>query len=260
MTNETNSGQIKRYTRNKGFESISRELLQNTTLSLESIGLMCHLLSLPEDYKIFKTQLYNKFEKNKKTSIARMWKELVDQNYIIEFKTREGKKYTYDYIISQEPFSYDEILLIAQDYPNSDFWTSDFRNPKMNSSKPVAIKNNYKKEEEDIIIPDQEINTPVMDFVEKNEDARAAFKYFRECNVPIDVIVRIMSYLMNDLRLLDLNLIGTQMSWCATKNDIKDFAKYFVNGLEKLVESNSVRPKAIEKELPKVTLHNWLEQ
>ncbi|MBS4462202.1 hypothetical protein JXA27_06475 [Aerococcaceae bacterium zg-B36] len=102
-------GDTRRYG-SKGYESLPRELLQNSELSLESIGLLCFMLSRPEDWVWYKTELYTCFKKNKRSQITRMWDELVEFNYIIQFRKRVGKKFQYMYWFDEKPFGEDEIV------------------------------------------------------------------------------------------------------------------------------------------------------
>ncbi|GGD03132.1 hypothetical protein [Enterococcus wangshanyuanii] len=135
------NGNIRSYRKNKGYESIPRDLLQNNELSLEAIGLLCHLQSYPESWKLYKTELYTRFKHNKRTAVQRIWKELVNNNYLIEFKKREGKRYVYQYIYSVEPFTGSDIEKIKQELQNDGFfWTVDFEQSKMDSSKSTTNK------------------------------------------------------------------------------------------------------------------------
>lgn len=144
---DTETGRIIQYKKNKGFESIPRELLQDENLSLEAIGLLSHICSLPETWKIYKTQLYKKFKKNKRTSVQRIWKELVESGYILEFRKREGKKYIYEYVYSLTPFSKDEIFDVVESMSNIglEIWNVDFEQSKLNCSKPADNKLTNKK-------------------------------------------------------------------------------------------------------------------
>jgi predicted transcriptional regulator len=136
------TGRIVQYKKNKGFESIPRELLQDENLSLEAIGLLSHICSLPETWKIYKTQLYKKFKKNKRTSVQRIWKELVETGYILEFRKREGKKYVYEYVYSMTPFSTDEIFDVIDSMSKTglEIWSADFEQSKLDCSKRADNK------------------------------------------------------------------------------------------------------------------------
>ncbi|RIM90995.1 DnaD domain protein [Staphylococcus xylosus] len=101
---------IKNISNEKPFEVIPRELLQscdkkrkdtnNKALSLEAIGLLCNLQSYPEGWELHKTELYNRYEKNGKSKVMRIWDELVEAGYIIQFKIRSGNNYEYHYYFS----------------------------------------------------------------------------------------------------------------------------------------------------------------
>lgn len=103
------SDTIKRYSKSKGFESLPREMLQSKTLSLEAIGLLCNLASYPDTWIIYKTELFTRFPKNKRTAIDRIWSELVENRYIVQFRKRIGKKYSYRYFYNTSQFTVEEL-------------------------------------------------------------------------------------------------------------------------------------------------------
>ena len=59
-------------------------------------------------WEIHKTELYNRFAKNRKTNVSNTWDELVKANYIIEFKYRVGRKWEYVYVYRIKPYSDEE--------------------------------------------------------------------------------------------------------------------------------------------------------
>ena len=173
--NMTTSGATQKYIKNKGYESIKREMLQNDDLSLEARGLLAYMESMPESYVFHKTQLQKAFKHNKRTCIDRIWNELMSQNYLIAFRKREGKKYIYQYYFTQEKFDEEDIetieadLLSAgfervplierksrkaktksetlknQDLSDEEIWDVDFEQSKMNCSKSAGNKLTTKK-------------------------------------------------------------------------------------------------------------------
>lgn len=172
---------IKNISSEKPFEVIPRELLQscdkkrkdsnNKALSLEAIGLLCNLQSYPEGWELHKTELYNRYEKNGKSKVMRIWDELVEAGYIIQFKVRSGNKYEYYYYFSvygitdeqikekeeyhqakvQNKFKLDfrksEVQKSEGNQQNLDFSNSEVQNEKssLGSPKPEAniIHNQY---------------------------------------------------------------------------------------------------------------------
>lgn len=100
----------------KEYEIIPRSLLQHERLSLQAIGLLGNLLSYPDDWELFKSELYHRFPKNKETSVRNAFNELIEEKYIVEVKERDGKKWKYYYYFAKEPFTEDEIIEIFEDH------------------------------------------------------------------------------------------------------------------------------------------------
>lgn len=112
----------------KPFESIPRELLQqcdkkrsnqdNKPLSLQAIGLLCNLQSYPENWELHK-QNYIIVMKNGRRQIQNAWNELVDANYIVQFKVYDGNKLDYYYYFSVSPITEDQIKEL-EEFHNSE--------------------------------------------------------------------------------------------------------------------------------------------
>ncbi|MFD4820112.1 hypothetical protein [Peribacillus butanolivorans] len=153
-------GNVKKFLKDKGYESIHRNMLQDVDhLSLESIGLLAHLRSYSDNWKIHKTELYKRFAKSKRTKVEKAWNELVQEKYIVQLRKRAGKKYEYIYYHNHERFSDEDIKDIVEHEQaviwdgkvknddktieiklskntdiNNDSSTADFQQSKMNSS------------------------------------------------------------------------------------------------------------------------------
>ncbi|WP_121639519.1 hypothetical protein [Virgibacillus sp. Bac330] len=107
-------GNIKKY-RRKGYESLNREMLQDTdNLSLEAIGLLANLISMPDSWEIKKTALYKFYGKNGRRSVEKAWNQLVENNYIVQLRKRTGRTFEYIYYVSQEKFQEDDIKEIEK--------------------------------------------------------------------------------------------------------------------------------------------------
>ncbi|EJV41836.1 Uncharacterized protein BC141101_05839 [Bacillus toyonensis] len=88
------------------YAQIHNNPLQNDLVDLRAIGLLSHLMSLPSDWVIYKTQLYKKFSRK---NIDAAWKELANKNYIIGFNCYiDGKKKSF-YNVSDIPFVSEEL-------------------------------------------------------------------------------------------------------------------------------------------------------
>jgi hypothetical protein len=161
---------IQKYLKNKGYESISRDFLQNNDLSFEARGLLAYMESMPDNYVFYKTQLQKVSARNKRTSIDRIWNELIDGNYLISFVKRDGSKYQYRYYFTQDKFDdaaiqniHDELAIdgftfaprtkyqekkaveiaeatISKARDTGKKWDVDFQQSKMNSPKPATNK------------------------------------------------------------------------------------------------------------------------
>lgn len=142
-------------------------------ISLEALGLLVNLWSYDiTKWEVHKTELYQRFAKNKKTSVMNAWDELVKANYIIEFKYRVGRKWEYVYIYRIRPYSEVEIeekLLECVELAGVRS-TSDFEKLKMNSSKCTSQNQHISNTEskKDKINKDKELVNKGVNKKQKN--------------------------------------------------------------------------------------------
>ncbi|MDY0854368.1 hypothetical protein SPE26_23275 [Bacillus thuringiensis] len=88
------------------YAQIHNNPLQHDLKDLRAIGLLSHLMSLPIDWIIYKTQLYHKYSRK---NIDAAWRELANKNYIIGFNCYlDGKKQSF-YSVSDIPFTSEEF-------------------------------------------------------------------------------------------------------------------------------------------------------
>lgn len=136
---------VKKFRKSKGYESLSREFLQRNDLSLEARGLLAYMESMPDDYVFHKTQLYKCFDKNKKTSVERIWNELLDQHFIIAFSRGTGPKQEFDYLFTHESFSKQDISELNNQY-FAEGWEVAYRSGT--NRKPASFYQEKPKNEE----------------------------------------------------------------------------------------------------------------
>lgn len=123
-------------------------------ISLQALGLLVNIMSYADTWEIHKTELYKRYAKNKETSVRGAWNELVQANYIIECKIRIGKKWDYNYFVRLQPFSEIEKEEIKKQIEAQTpeetpvFWTLDFQDLKMKTSKS---RDNKKRTKEKLI-------------------------------------------------------------------------------------------------------------
>ena len=80
---------------------VLKETLYDKTLSLKAKGLLCFILSKPDDWKIFIDALSRELLESRNT-IASILNELIDKGYCLRqrsLRTEKGKFTGYDYII-----------------------------------------------------------------------------------------------------------------------------------------------------------------
>lgn len=134
---------VKKYKKAKGYESLNREFLQRNDLSLEARGLLAYMESMPDDYIFHKTNLYKCFDKNKKTSVERIWNELLDNHFIIAFSKGKAPQQDFEYLFTHEGFSEQEIEKINGEYLSQN-WEIAYRSGT--NRKPASFYQNRAKE------------------------------------------------------------------------------------------------------------------
>lgn len=89
--------------KNTNYTVISNVFLKDVELSLKAKGLLAYLLSLPNDWSVYASELTNR-HKDGITSIYSAIKELETAKYVIRERIREnGKLKGVDYIVSETP-------------------------------------------------------------------------------------------------------------------------------------------------------------
>lgn len=106
-------------------------------ISLEALGLLINLLSYPTTWELHKTELYKRFGKHGERSVKSAWNDLMDANYIIEFRYREGKKWEYVYYFRKVPFTAEEKaeILANAEKEFGEIWGLQNEDLKMETSK-----------------------------------------------------------------------------------------------------------------------------
>ena len=134
--------------------NITARAPETTELSLQALGLLVNMWSYPvEKWELHKTELYKRFTKNKETSVRSAFKELVDNNYMIEVKYRKNGRNEYDYVYRSFPFTEEEKTKLMEDLARDygEISTLDFQDLKNKTSKSgpqnqVIIKSESKKD------------------------------------------------------------------------------------------------------------------
>ena len=94
-----------RVEKDKNFTTINNEFIFNKNLSLKAKGLLCHLLALPNDWKLYVEEV-EKWSTDGKASIYSAFKELTSNGYMKREQKREkGKIISWDYIVYEKPLT-----------------------------------------------------------------------------------------------------------------------------------------------------------
>jgi hypothetical protein len=135
MKDIKNTGKIVRSnkTGKSRYTPISNDIIQSKTLSIEERGVLIYLLSLPENWAIYKKYIWKDINIGR-DKFNKVWKSLVEYGYITTEKVFDGNTNLitgYNHIVYEEPV----ILTIG----NTDI--QEHREPE-----PIQSKNSQKKE------------------------------------------------------------------------------------------------------------------
>jgi hypothetical protein len=126
-----NTGKIVRAKTDSDFTVISNKLLQDCSMSFEEKGLLVFLLSLPNDWILFKSNLHEKTNQSKGT-VDRVFKLLQDKGYIVSVKIIDKNTKLFkgwNHVVYEQPVN-DEVR--HQDLPTSGF-------ADIGKSQPIQI-------------------------------------------------------------------------------------------------------------------------
>ena len=94
-----------RVEKSKNFTTINNEFIFNKDLSLKAKGMLCHLLALPNEWKLYVEEV-EKWHKDGKKAIYSAFKELTDNGYMKRDQIRDNGKFKgYDYVVYEVPYS-----------------------------------------------------------------------------------------------------------------------------------------------------------
>lgn len=242
------------------FTTLHNDPLQNLT-DLKTIGLISYLMSLPEDWKIYKTELFNRFGRG---PVNTAFNELQENRYLFTIKCRIGKKDDYRYYVSDEKFTDDYIIqeilscdkqildVIAHDF-NYEICDVDFRQSKMDN--PICtIQNNHLQKK----YSKNKTET-------KKKDINETLKHN---SVGSESVPPITNNIDNDLQALiveytDKGITESLMMeiFNKAKNDrrIKNVYGYLRNSCEKIIKNRKDKTSNIQKQDIEKNLPSWIK-
>ena len=99
------TGKISKSKSNQKFTVIPNEILQEKELSWKAKGLICYLLSLPDDWVLYKTELQNHSTDGRDSTTAG-FNELVSKGYIeVEEIRNNGQFSGFNYLVHNTPIA-----------------------------------------------------------------------------------------------------------------------------------------------------------
>lgn len=146
-----NTGQILRSkkTAKSRFTPISNEILQSNILTPEEKSILVHLLSLPEDWVVYKGIIWKQMNMGR-DRFNKNWKGLVDKGYILSVKMIDSKTNLitgYNHIVYEEPVLSDVCTDVQSD---GDSDLLKFSQPEIQSTNKVIIEESNNKQNNNI--------------------------------------------------------------------------------------------------------------
>ena len=105
------SQRVRKFNKKEKYTKISNSTLQNKNLSFGARGLLSYILSLPEDWELYISTLYEA-SPQKRTPIDKIVKELKEHDYLlkIQFKNSKGHATGITWLAFDEPELQEDIL------------------------------------------------------------------------------------------------------------------------------------------------------
>jgi hypothetical protein len=155
-----------RVKKDQNFTTINNEFIFNNNLSLKAKGLLCHILALPNDWKLYVEEV-EKWHKDGKRAIYSAFKELKENGYLEREQNRSnGKIVGWDYIIYEKPYT-QKLHIQNVDVENVDVQNQPLLNT--NNTKDLIKLNTNNSKTEGIEYP-----------FELNVEAWESWKEFRK--------------------------------------------------------------------------------
>ncbi|MEB8265365.1 hypothetical protein [Mammaliicoccus sciuri] len=211
---------IKNFPDDVPFEKIPRELLQscdtnsvhNKNMSLQAIGLLCNIRSYADTWDLHKTELYKRYAKNKEFSVRSAWDELVENNYIIQLKVRDGSKWVYIYYANVHPFTQEEIQEIERSEGGKT--VKKFAAPYSKKETEKKDKQSDEKEQPSASSEDKSREVPIDlgDYFEGDEKSKRQsddeeIKEVEVSNLPSQLQSYLMNFTLDELQIIKASLL-----------------------------------------------------
>lgn len=202
------------------FEKIPRELLQscdtnsihNKNMSLQAIGLLCNIRSYTDSWDLHKTELYKRYAKNKEVSVRRAWDELVENNYIIQLKVRDGNRWVYIYYVNIHPFTEEEVIEIERAEGGKTVKKFKATNSVKDKSSIENEKDGQSQNNVDVEDDNQHVPVDVVNYFDDhnvNQQKRDVeeIKEVEVSNLPTQLKTYLMNFSLDELQIVKSSLL-----------------------------------------------------
>ena len=157
-----NTGQILRSKKNgkSRYTPVSNDILQSEVMTPEEKSILVHLLSLPEDWVVYKGEIWRKMNMGRER-FNKNWKGLVEKGYIISIRLIDPKTNLvkgWNHIVYEEPVLSEVSIDQPSDLPNSgqsEDWgvNKGITEQSNNYTKDIDNKGEDKKPEKTFVVP-----------------------------------------------------------------------------------------------------------
>lgn len=136
---------IRKHKKDRTFTILNNSMLRQRNMSMKAKGLLCYLMSLPDGWELYKTELPNHFSDGK-DAVNSALEELTKLGYvlIIEKPKEAGRFAGYDYEIYDEPIASVEGIPLRRSVISK----PDAENPPLISTNKESTMINKKSDEE----------------------------------------------------------------------------------------------------------------
>lgn len=200
-----NTGLIRKSTSNLHFVQVPNSAVQSKELTLQEKGLLAYLLSLPEDWVIYRNNLYNNLPDPKGT-IDRSWKGLQDKGFIVSIRKMggDGRFTGWEHIVYNNPAEIE--INRTRDLPISVFTEVGKSAPiQINNSIQINTNTNKQAVVEILEFEDNESNDAWNNWLQYRKDQRKSVKGRTK-----DMQLKLLRSMTPDERIATINQSITQ--------------------------------------------------
>lgn len=241
---------IKRKKQNRFFQ-MSNKSAQEDLENLASIGLLAYIISLPEDFRLYKTQLQSKFTRR---TVDGAFKELVQKRYIAGFSCYIKRRKQYFYIASDEALTAEEFAAFIRETIEEQ---GELKNIKTLPDSPFEIPSEFTAAQN---VQYKECSTESAEqnvHVQRNKpkDKSQTNKKKESVNTNAAVIQSLFFELGEGLFSKEDILYFTEQILSEVNEEVK-FPRLYFSSVVEMIVSRRKKKLGLQPETP---FYNWLE-